>query len=63
MTMWKALKVAHLALLLTLACLLFSLNACGWGKDVPRHSTEEVIAIARTFSPDCKLKVGEERHG
>jgi|GEM_PF-2554675 hypothetical protein len=63
MTVWKALKVTHLGLPLMLLCLVFSLNACGWVKDVPQHSTEEVVAIARSFSPDCKLKVGEERHG
>ncbi len=63
MTIWKALKVTRLALPLTLVCLLFSLNACDVTKDVPRHTTEDVIKIARSFSPDCKLKVGEERHG
>ncbi len=43
--------------------LLLLYTACGMVKDIPRHSTEEVVTIARYFSPDCKLQVGEQRYG
>ncbi len=51
-----------LAVSASIVTLLFGI-ACGLAKDVPKHDAKEVIAIARAFSPECKLQVGEERHG
>lgn len=56
-------KFYRLLAVAAIAMLLLPYIACGLIKDVPRHTAEEVIAIAKAFSPDCKLQVGEQRHG
>ncbi len=51
-----------LAVVASVVPLLLS-TACGLVEDIPKHDAEEIISIARAFSPQCKLQVGEERHG
>ncbi len=61
--MKRSSALAWLAVLAVIIALLLSYTACDMTKDVPRHSAEEVVSIAKAFSPNCKLQVGEQRHG
>jgi len=46
---------------LLVAALLLSLYAgCAFLNDVPRHTADEVITIAKSFSSDCRVQVGTE---
>jgi len=42
------------ALLLTLIFPLLLYGSCTFGNDTPSYTTEEVILIAREFSPECR---------
>ena len=46
--------------LLTLIVPLFLLGACAPTNDVPRYTADEVITVAKSFRPDCRVQVGFE---
>ncbi|MBN2462896.1 MAG: hypothetical protein JXB43_04775 [Dehalococcoidia bacterium] len=46
--------------LLAVAAILLSLGGCATINNAPRHTTDEVITIARSFDNyQCRLQVGE----
>jgi|GEM_PF-3415116 hypothetical protein len=61
--MHRYLNGSCLVALITLTSVVLCFTACSLAKDTPRHSADQVISIAKAFSPDCKLQVGEQRHG
>ena len=49
--------------LLGLIVPLLLVGACGPAKDVPAYTADEVMQVARAFSPDCRLRIGVEPGG
>jgi len=46
--------------LLAIVAILFSSGGCALTNDTPRHTADEVITIAKSFSSQCRVQVGEE---
>ena len=51
--------VKYLCLPVVISMLLLS-SACALISDSPRHAVDEVISIARSFSPDCWAEVAPQ---
>ena len=49
--------------LLGLIVPLLLVGACIPAQDVPAYTSDEVVQVARAFSPDCRLRIGAEPGG
>ncbi len=48
---------------LAIIAILLSSGACAQMNNAPRHTADEVIMIAKSFSPQCQVKVASEPCG
>jgi len=46
---------------LAIVVLLLSCGGCVLINDTPRHTADEVIMIAKSFSPQCRVQVAQQR--
>jgi hypothetical protein len=56
-------KMKYISLLVAIFILL-SFGGCTLVNDTPSHTADEVITIAKSFSPQCRLQLpAEPSHG
>ncbi|MCX6008795.1 MAG: hypothetical protein NTW48_01930 [Chloroflexi bacterium] len=48
---------------LAITAILLSSGACAQMNNAPRHTADEVIMIAKSFSPQCQVQVASEPCG
>ena len=49
--------------LLALIVSLLLVGACALVQDVPAYVADEVLQVAKAFSPDCRIRIGVEPGG
>ena len=49
--------------LLAIIAILLSSGGCALINDTPRHTVDEVVTIAKSFSSQCRLEIASEQCG
>lgn len=49
--------------LLGLIVPLLLVGACAPAQDIPAYTADEVMQVAKAFSPDCRIRIGVEPGG